>query len=51
MSLIDLSEHQLYVKVRDEDCRPPLAKLINYYPRNLLVLITEMWEGDSRLVR
>ncbi|KAI9496624.1 kinase-like domain-containing protein [Zychaea mexicana] len=45
----DLSEHQLYVKVRDQDARPPLAKLINYYPRNLLVLITEMWEGDSRL--
>ncbi|ORZ02689.1 kinase-like domain-containing protein [Syncephalastrum racemosum] len=45
----DLSEHALYVKVKEHDARPPLAKLIHFYPRNLLILITEMWEGDPRL--
>ncbi|KAI7881614.1 kinase-like protein [Lichtheimia hyalospora FSU 10163] len=43
----DLSEHALYIKVRDEDWRPPLDRLINYYPKNLLVLIIDMWQSDS----
>ncbi|KAJ8663927.1 hypothetical protein O0I10_000202 [Lichtheimia ornata] len=45
----DLSEHALYIKVRDEDWRPPLDRLINYYPKNLLVLIIDMWQSDSTL--
>lgn len=48
---IGLSEHALYIKVRDEDCRPPLDRLIGYYPKNLLVLIIDMWQSDSSMVR
>ncbi|KAF7728128.1 hypothetical protein EC973_006643 [Apophysomyces ossiformis] len=45
----NLSEHALYVQVKDNDVRPPLGKLVQLYPRNLLILITEMWEGEPIL--
>jgi hypothetical protein len=48
---LDLTEHALYVAVRDHEIRPPISKLTNMYPRNLLVLIMEMWETDPLLVR
>lgn len=47
---IDLAEHALYAAVKDHDIRPPISKLTNSYPRNLLVLIMEMWETDPSLV-
>ncbi|KAL1936524.1 hypothetical protein VTP01DRAFT_658 [Rhizomucor pusillus] len=42
----DLNVHAIYTLVRDKDERPPLSKLINLYPRRLLLLITEMWNGN-----
>ncbi|KAI8060800.1 kinase-like domain-containing protein [Gongronella butleri] len=42
----DLSEHALYVQVKDHCLRPPLGNLISIYPNSLLHLITEMWETD-----
>lgn len=47
---IDLAEHALYVAVKEHDIRPPISKLTHLYPRNLLVLIMEMWETDPSLV-
>jgi serine/threonine protein kinase len=38
----DLTEHQLYIKVRDEYYRPSMKNII-HYPRSLLLLIEEMW--------
>lgn len=46
----DMAEHALYVAVKDHDIRPPMSKLTNIYPRNLLVLVMEMWETDPTLV-
>lgn len=48
--LIDLTEHALYVAVKDHRTRPPLGKLSQIYPHQLLVLLMEMWEGESQLV-
>ncbi|KAI8076065.1 hypothetical protein BDF21DRAFT_422498 [Thamnidium elegans] len=45
----DLTEHALYVAVRDHRTRPPLGKLSQIYPHQLLVLLMEMWEGESQL--
>lgn len=45
----DLSEHELYEAVKHHDVRPPISQLTNLYPRNLLVLIMEMWETDPLL--
>lgn len=45
-----MAEHALYVAVKDHDIRPPMSKLTNIYPRNLLVLVMEMWETDPTLV-
>jgi hypothetical protein len=45
-----MAEHALYVAVKDHDIRPPISKLTNLYPRNLLVLVMEMWETDPALV-
>ncbi|CAO3643129.1 unnamed protein product [Mucor fragilis] len=45
----NLAEHALYVAVKDHDIRPPISKLTNLYPRNLLVLVMEMWETDPSL--
>ncbi|KAI9313050.1 kinase-like domain-containing protein [Dichotomocladium elegans] len=44
-----LSEHALYARVRNENCRPPLIKLTEYCPRDLLLLITHMWDGDPEV--
>lgn len=49
--ITDLSEHELYEAVKHHDVRPPISQLTNLYPRNLLVLIMEMWETDPLLVR
>ncbi|KAJ1660106.1 hypothetical protein IWQ61_000904 [Dispira simplex] len=38
----DMTEHQLYVQVRDHGYRPSLAKL-KRYPQTLLDLIRDMW--------
>lgn len=46
----DLAEHALYLAVKDHDIRPPISKLTALYPRNLLVLVMEMWETDPSLV-
>jgi hypothetical protein len=45
-----MTEHALYIAVKQHDIRPPISKLTNIYPRNLLVLIMEMWEADPSLV-
>ncbi|OBZ83832.1 hypothetical protein A0J61_08116 [Choanephora cucurbitarum] len=45
----NLSEHALYTAVKQHDVRPPMTKLTSLYPRNLLVLIMEMWETDPTL--
>lgn len=45
-----MTEHALYVAVRDHRTRPPLGKLSQIYPHQLLVLLMEMWEGESQLV-
>jgi hypothetical protein len=45
----DLAEHALYVAVKQHDIRPPISKLTTLYPRNLLVLVMEMWETDPQL--
>ncbi|KAL7317793.1 hypothetical protein PS15m_004100 [Mucor circinelloides] len=45
----NLAEHALYVAVKEHDIRPPISKLTHLYPRNLLVLIMEMWETDPSL--
>lgn len=50
MIIIDLAEHALYVAVKQHDIRPPISKLTGLYPRNLLVLVMEMWETDPTLV-
>ncbi|RKP25654.1 kinase-like domain-containing protein, partial [Syncephalis pseudoplumigaleata] len=42
----DLTEHQLYVQVRDNGHRPSMAKLLKY-PAPLLQLIEEMWHQDA----
>lgn len=47
----DLAEHALYLAVKDHDIRPPISKLTALYPRNLLVLVMEMWETDPSLVK
>lgn len=49
--LIDLAEHALYVAVKQHDIRPPMSKLTTLYPRNLLVLVMEMWETDPSIVK
>ncbi|KAJ1955097.1 hypothetical protein IWQ62_005607 [Dispira parvispora] len=41
----DMTEHQLYVQVRDRDYRPSLAKL-KRYPQTLLDLLKDMWAKD-----
>ncbi|KAL0077248.1 hypothetical protein J3Q64DRAFT_1295823 [Phycomyces blakesleeanus] len=41
-----MSEHALYVQVKQYDKRPPVSRLVSVYPRNLLILVTEMWEGN-----
>lgn len=46
-----MSEHALYVAVKEQRIRPPLGKLSQLYPHQLLLLIMEMWEGEPRLVR
>ncbi|CAO3597492.1 unnamed protein product [Absidia cylindrospora] len=43
----DLSEHALYVQVKEHHVRPPMDKLVPIYPKSLLFLITEMWQGES----
>lgn len=43
----DLSEHALYIQVKEHDVRPPTAKLFASYPKSLLLLITEMWQHES----
>ncbi|KAI8354571.1 kinase-like domain-containing protein [Choanephora cucurbitarum] len=45
----DLTEHALYVAVKEHHTRPPLGKLSQIYPHQLLMLIMEMWEGESKL--
>ncbi|ORE07501.1 kinase-like protein [Rhizopus microsporus var. microsporus] len=45
----DYSEHELYEAVKYHDARPPISQLTNIYPRNLLVLIMEMWETNPSL--
>ncbi|RCH85024.1 hypothetical protein CU097_007596 [Rhizopus azygosporus] len=45
----DMSEHALYVAVKEQRIRPPLGKLSQLYPHQLLLLIMEMWEGEPRL--
>ncbi|KAF1801275.1 kinase-like domain-containing protein [Mucor lusitanicus] len=45
----DLTEHALYVAVKDHRTRPPLGKLSQIYPHQLLVLIMEMWESDPTM--
>lgn len=47
----DLTEHALYVAVKDRRVRPPLSKLSQMYPHQLLVLIMDMWEGEPQAVR
>lgn len=49
--MIDLAGHALYVAVKQHDIRPPMSKLTSLYPRNLLVLVMEMWETDPSLVK
>lgn len=51
MYTLDLTEHALYVAVRDHRKRPPLGKLSQIYPHQLLILLMEMWEGESHLVK
>ncbi|ORX82956.1 kinase-like protein [Basidiobolus meristosporus CBS 931.73] len=41
----DLTEHQLYIQVRDKGVRPSLAKL-KKYPQSLLNLIQDMWAHE-----
>ncbi|KAI8343435.1 kinase-like domain-containing protein [Chlamydoabsidia padenii] len=43
----DLSEHALYIQVKEHGVRPPTAKLFASYPKSLLLLITEMWQNES----
>ncbi|CAO3663834.1 unnamed protein product [Rhizopus microsporus] len=45
----DYSEHELYEAVKYHDARPPISQLTSIYPRNLLVLIMEMWETNPSL--
>ncbi|KAG2203465.1 hypothetical protein INT47_008192 [Mucor saturninus] len=45
----NLAEHALYVAVKQHEVRPPISKLTGLYPRNLLVLVMEMWETDPTL--
>ncbi|CAO3637004.1 unnamed protein product [Mucor fragilis] len=45
----DLTEHALYVAVKDHRTRPPLGKLSQIYPHQLLVLIMEMWDSDPTM--
>ncbi|KAI8889246.1 kinase-like protein [Backusella circina FSU 941] len=45
----NMTEHALYIAVKQHDIRPPISKLTSIYPRNLLVLIMEMWETDPAL--
>ncbi|GAA5810942.1 hypothetical protein MFLAVUS_004370 [Mucor flavus] len=45
----DLSAHALQVAVQQHEIRPPMTKLTGLYPRNLLVLVIEMWETDPSL--
>lgn len=49
--MIDLSAHALQVAVKQHEIRPPMTKLTGLYPRNLLVLVIEMWETDPSLVK
>ncbi|KAI8388347.1 kinase-like domain-containing protein [Radiomyces spectabilis] len=42
----ELSEHALYVEVKERNMRPPTAELFHMYPRTLMNLITDMWTGD-----
>ena len=43
----DLTEHQLYIEVRDHGRRPPMDNLIKArYPSSLLNLIRAMWDGQ-----
>ncbi|KAG2202866.1 hypothetical protein INT46_007546 [Mucor plumbeus] len=46
----ELTEHALYVAVKDHRTRPPLGKLSQIYPHQLLVLIMEMWDSDPTMV-
>lgn len=48
---LDLTEHALYVAVKDHRVRPPLGKLSQIYPHQLLVLIMDMWEGEAQSVK
>jgi len=43
----DMTEHQLYIQVRDNGVRPPMAKL-KKYPQSMLDLIEEMWQTDPK---
>ncbi|GAN04816.1 kinase-like protein [Mucor ambiguus] len=45
----DLTEHALYVAVKDHRTRPPLGKLSQIYPHQLLLLIMEMWDSDPTM--
>ncbi|RKP09813.1 kinase-like domain-containing protein [Thamnocephalis sphaerospora] len=42
----NLTEHQLFVQVRDRNHRPSMVKLKTMYPPSLLELIEEMWHQD-----
>jgi hypothetical protein len=46
----DLSEHELYIKVRDHGYRPPMDRLeIQYaFAPDILKLIREMWSGNPK---
>ncbi|KAJ1973071.1 hypothetical protein H4R35_004318, partial [Dimargaris xerosporica] len=43
----DMTEHQLYIQVRDRNYRPSLTKL-KRYPKKLLELIQDMWAQDPK---
>ncbi|KAI9487809.1 MAG: kinase-like domain-containing protein [Benjaminiella poitrasii] len=45
----NFAEPALYAAVKEHDIRPPMSKITNLYPRNLLVLIMEMWETNPVL--
>ncbi|KAI9303304.1 kinase-like domain-containing protein [Cunninghamella echinulata] len=42
----DLSEHALYIQVKEHHLRPQMATLLPIYPKSLLILITEMWQNE-----
>lgn len=44
----DMTEHQLYVAVRDQGVRPPLDNL-RKYSKELIDLIELMWAGDPKV--